>query len=156
MVLVHACAIAVCGSAQRVDVVGDACGELARAVHVGAVAEVLGLLEDHVGGEGATEELERGRRQDALGALDQGSRVYNLGNGQGFSVMEVIETAREVTGSQIPHVMGERRPGDPAVLTADSRKIRAELGWTPRFPELRAIVESARKWNLAHPRGYAE
>ena len=92
----------------------------------------------------------------ALGALDEGSRVYNLGNGQGFSVMEVIETAREVTGAPIPHVMGERRPGDPAVLTADSRKIRAELGWTSRFPELRAIVESAWKWHQAHPKGYPE
>jgi len=92
----------------------------------------------------------------ALRALDEGSRVYNLGNGQGFSVMEVIEAARAVTGHAIPHVMGERRPGDPAVLTADSRKIRAELGWTPRFPELRAIVDSAWRWHRAHPRGYSE
>lgn len=92
----------------------------------------------------------------ALRALDEGSRVYNLGNGQGFSVMEVIETAREVTGHAIPHVMGERRPGDPAALTADSSKIRAELGWAPRFPELRAIVDSAWRWHRAHPRGYAE
>lgn len=92
----------------------------------------------------------------ALRALDEGSRVYNLGNGQGFSVMEVIETAREVTGHPIPHVLGERRPGDPAVLTADSRKIRAELGFTPRFPELRAIVDSAWRWHRAHPQGYPE
>jgi UDP-glucose 4-epimerase len=93
----------------------------------------------------------------ALQALDQGGgRVYNLGNGQGFSVMEVIETAREVTGSAIPHVMGERRPGDPAALVADSRKIRAELQWTPRFPELRAIVDSAWRWHRANPRGYAQ
>jgi UDP-glucose 4-epimerase len=92
----------------------------------------------------------------ALRALDEGSRVYNLGNGQGFSVMEVIETARAVTGHPIPHAMGERRAGDPAVLTADSRKIREQLGWTPRFPELRAIVDSAWRWHRAHPRGYAE
>jgi UDP-glucose 4-epimerase len=92
----------------------------------------------------------------ALRALDEGSRVYNLGNGQGFSVMEVIETARAVTGHPIPYVMGERRAGDPAVLTADSRKIREQLGWTPQFPELRAIVDSAWRWHLAHPRGYAE
>jgi UDP-glucose 4-epimerase len=92
----------------------------------------------------------------ALAALDGGSRVYNLGNGQGFSVMEVIETAREVTGHAIPHVMGERRPGDPAALTADSRRIRAELGWTPRFAELRTIVDSAWRWHRAHPRGYSE
>lgn len=92
----------------------------------------------------------------ALRALDEGSRVYNLGNGQGFSVMEVIETAREVTGHAIPHVLGERRAGDPAALTADSRKIRTELGWSPRFPELRAIVDSAWRWHRAHPQGYPE
>ncbi|MEM9459015.1 MAG: UDP-glucose 4-epimerase GalE [Myxococcota bacterium] len=92
----------------------------------------------------------------ALSALDQGSRIYNLGNGQGFSVMEVIETAREVTGHPIPHELGERRPGDPAALTADSRKIRAELGWTPRFPELRSIVDSAWQWHRTHPDGYPE
>ncbi len=91
----------------------------------------------------------------ALGALDQGSRVYNLGNGQGFSVMEVIETARVITGHAIPQVMGRRRPGDPAALTADSRKIKAELGWDPRFAALPAIVESAWRWHRAHPRGYA-
>ncbi len=92
----------------------------------------------------------------ALRALDEGSRTYNLGNGQGFSVMEVIETSREVTGHPIPHIMGERRPGDPPALTADSRKIRAELGWEPRFPTLRDIVQSAWSWHRAHPQGYAE
>lgn len=92
----------------------------------------------------------------ALSALDGGSRIYNLGNGQGFSVMEVIQTAREVTGHPIPHQLGERRPGDPAALTADSRKIRAELGWTPRFPALQAIVDSAWQWHRAHPDGYPE
>ncbi|MCA9648983.1 MAG: UDP-glucose 4-epimerase GalE [Myxococcales bacterium] len=92
----------------------------------------------------------------ALQALDQGSRTYNLGNGQGFSVMEVIEAARAVTGHPIAHVLGERRPGDPAALVADSSKIRAELGWSPRFPELRSIVDSAWRWHRAHPQGYAE
>jgi len=92
----------------------------------------------------------------ALAALDQGSRTYNLGNGQGFSVMQVIETAREVTGHAIPHRLGQRRPGDPAALTADSTKIRAELSWQPRFPELRAIVDSAWRWHVAHPSGYPE
>ncbi|MCH9684212.1 MAG: UDP-glucose 4-epimerase GalE [Deltaproteobacteria bacterium] len=92
----------------------------------------------------------------ALGALDEGSRVYNLGNGEGFSVMEVIETARTVTGHPIPHTMGERRPGDPAALTADSRKIRAELQWTPRFPKLHDIVDSAWRWHQAFPSGYPE
>ena len=92
----------------------------------------------------------------ALGALDEGSRVYNLGNGEGFSVMEVIETARTVTGHPIPHTMGERRSGDPAALTADSRKIRAELQWTPRFPKLHDIVDSAWRWHQAFPSGYPE
>ncbi|MEM7154065.1 MAG: UDP-glucose 4-epimerase GalE [Myxococcota bacterium] len=92
----------------------------------------------------------------ALRALDEGSRVYNLGNGQGFSVMEVIETARAVTGHPVPHEMADRRPGDPAALTADSTKIRAELGWTPKFPELRDIVDSAWKWHQRFPQGYPE
>lgn len=91
----------------------------------------------------------------ALGALDEGSRTYNLGNGQGFSVMQVIETARAVTGHAIPHQLGERRPGDPAALTADSAKIRAELSWEPKF-QLDAIVKSAWQWHSAHPDGYPE
>jgi len=92
----------------------------------------------------------------ALAALDEGSRTYNLGNGQGFSVMEVIETVRAVTGHPVPHVLGERRAGDPAALTADSRKIREQLGWTPRYPELRDIVDSAWRWHQANPEGYPE
>ncbi|HSJ56697.1 MAG TPA: UDP-glucose 4-epimerase GalE [Anaerolineae bacterium] len=90
----------------------------------------------------------------ALRALDRGSRVYNLGNGQGYSVREVIETAREVTGHPIPAVEGPRRPGDPATLVAGSDKIRHELGWEPRFPELRQIIQSAWDWHQAHPQGY--
>jgi UDP-glucose 4-epimerase len=91
----------------------------------------------------------------ALHALDSGSRTYNLGSGRGFSVREVVETARAVTGHPIPAVVGPRRPGDPAVLVAGSERIRRELGWEPRFPDLRAIVESAWAWHRAHPRGYA-
>jgi UDP-glucose 4-epimerase len=90
----------------------------------------------------------------ALDALDQGSRTYNLGNGQGFSVNEVIETARKITGRQIPQIVIERRPGDPATLIASSDKIRRELGWQPRYPTLEAIVESAWKWHINHPSGY--
>jgi len=90
----------------------------------------------------------------ALQALDERSRVYNLGNGTGFSVMEVIETARAVTGHPIPHVMGERRPGDPPALSADSTKIKAELGWTPEYPSLEAIVRTAWAWHRTHPHGY--
>jgi UDP-glucose 4-epimerase len=92
----------------------------------------------------------------ALRALDGGSRTYNLGNGRGFSVREVIETARAVTGHPIPAVVGPRRPGDPAVLVAGSERIRRELGWEPRYPELRGIIESAWAWHRAHPRGYAD
>jgi UDP-glucose 4-epimerase len=91
----------------------------------------------------------------ALRALDQGSRTYNLGNGQGFSVKEVIDVAREVTGHPIPARVAARRPGDPAVLIASSKKIRRELGWRPRYPELREIIESAWRWHQAHPEGYA-
>ena len=92
----------------------------------------------------------------ALEALGEGSRVYNLGNGQGFTVREVIETAREVTGHPIPAVEGARRPGDPAALVASSEKIRRELGWEPRYPSLRDIVASAWEWHLAHPDGYED
>jgi UDP-glucose 4-epimerase len=90
----------------------------------------------------------------ALQALEEGSRIYNLGNGQGFSVREVIETARQVTDHPIPAVEGPRRPGDPAVLIASSAKISRQLGWQPRYPDLRAIISSAWDWHKKHPHGY--
>jgi UDP-glucose 4-epimerase len=92
----------------------------------------------------------------ALHALDQGSRTYNLGNGQGFTVREVIETARQITGHSIPAEIGSRRPGDPAVLIASSDKIQGELGWKPQYPDLRDIIDSAWKWHQAHPKGYED
>lgn len=92
----------------------------------------------------------------ALNALDQGSRVYNLGNGRGFSVKQVIEAARDVTGHAIPAELGARRPGDPAELVAASDRIRQELDWQPQYPELRDIVETAWKWHSHHPRGYGD
>jgi UDP-glucose 4-epimerase len=92
----------------------------------------------------------------ALGALDRGSTVYNLGNGEGFSVKQVIETAREITGHPIPAVVGPRRAGDPATLVASSEKIRRELGWQPRYPSLREIVDSAWQWHRTHPQGYGD
>jgi UDP-glucose 4-epimerase len=92
----------------------------------------------------------------ALKALDRGSCVYNIGNGLGFTVLEVIEVARDVTGHPIPAVFGPRRPGDPAVLVASSKKIKRELGWRPRYPDLRTIIESAWDWHKRHPRGYEE
>jgi UDP-glucose 4-epimerase len=90
----------------------------------------------------------------ALRHLDQGSRRYNLGNGQGFTVREVIEAARQITGHPIPAEIGPRRPGDPAVLVASSDTLRRELGWEPQYPDLRAIIASAWRWHQAHPRGY--
>ncbi len=90
----------------------------------------------------------------ALHALDEGSRVYNLGNGKGFSVKEVIETAREITGHPIPAEIGARRPGDPATLVASSDKIRQELGWQPEYSNLRDIIKTAWAWHQSHPNGY--
>lgn len=93
----------------------------------------------------------------AMEALDRlGSRKYNLGNGAGFTVLEVIETARRVTGHPIPHVIGPRRPGDPAVLIASSETIRRELGWQPRYTRLEDIISSAWEWHRTHPHGYAK
>ena len=83
----------------------------------------------------------------ALGQLDQRSCTYNLGNGQGYSVLEVIETARKITGHPIPVEISERRPGDPAVLVASSDAIRRDLGWKPRFPSLESIIQSAWEWH---------
>lgn len=91
----------------------------------------------------------------ALGVLDEGSRIYNVGcGGRGYTVREVIETARAVTGRDIPLRIAARRPGDPAVLVASSEKIKRELGWQPAMQDLRAIIESAWNWMQAHPRAY--
>lgn len=90
----------------------------------------------------------------ALQALDQGSRTYNLGNGNGYSIMEVIRTAEEVTGRKIKYEIGPRRPGDPAILVASSERIKRELGWQPRFGALRDIIATAWEWHRTHPNGY--
>lgn len=82
------------------------------------------------------------------------SRQYNLGNGQGYSVLEVIEAVRKITGHPIPVEMTKRRAGDPAVLVAGSDAIRHELGWKPEFAELETIIESAWKWHSSYPDGY--
>jgi UDP-glucose 4-epimerase len=92
----------------------------------------------------------------ALGILDERSAIYNLGcGGEGYTVKEVIDTARAVTQREIKSRVVERRPGDPAVLIAGSDKIKRELGWEPQFQDLRLIIESAWNWLQAHPRGYA-
>jgi UDP-glucose 4-epimerase len=93
----------------------------------------------------------------ALGILNERSAVYNLGcGGEGYSVQEVIDTARSVTGRDIATRVAPRRAGDPAVLIASSEKIRSEVGWQPESQDLRVIIQSAWKWLLAHPRGYEE
>src|SRR5436853_2210458 len=93
----------------------------------------------------------------ALGILDERTAIYNLGcGGDGYTVREVIETAREITGRDIPVRVGPRRPGDPAVLVASSEKIKRELGWTPTMQDLRVIIESAWNWMQEHPNGYEE
>jgi UDP-glucose 4-epimerase len=83
------------------------------------------------------------------------SAVFNLGNGQGFSVKEVIDVCRQVTGHPIPAVLAPRRPGDPAVLVASAARAQVHLGWQPRSPDLQTIVESAWRWHQSHPAGYA-
>ena len=92
----------------------------------------------------------------ALEGLEKSSPlIYNLGSGEGFSVRQVVEVAREVTGHAIPVIESPRRAGDPAVLIASSEKIRRELGWRPKFPDLKSIVESAWHWHRTHRNGYA-
>jgi UDP-glucose 4-epimerase len=91
----------------------------------------------------------------ALEAAEPGEhRVYNLGNGAGFSVREVIEAARRVTDRPIKAVESPRRSGDPAVLVASSDKIRGELGWKPEKPELEVMISDAWDWMQRHPHGY--
>jgi UDP-glucose 4-epimerase len=91
----------------------------------------------------------------ALQALDERqSMTYNLGNGQGYSVRQVIDVARTVTGHPVPAVETPRRPGDGPVLVASAEKINDELGWQPRYPKLNDIIASAWEWHRSHPHGY--
>lgn len=92
----------------------------------------------------------------ALAALDEGSRTYNVGTGQGYSVKEVIEMARKVTGHPIPAVVTPRREGDSSALVAGNEKIQRELGWEPRFSDLETIISDAWAWHQRHPNGYSE
>ena len=91
----------------------------------------------------------------ALQALAPGQQLrYNLGTGRGYSVREVIRVAEEVTGKKCPVKEGPRRPGDPPALVAAADKVRRELGWSPRYAELKPIIETAWNWHRRHPRGY--
>ncbi len=92
----------------------------------------------------------------ALRALDDGSRTYNLGTGNGFSVKEIIEVARKITGHPIPAAVGPRRPGDPDTLIASSEKISRELGWAPQYSDLETIIGGVWEWFQAHPEGYVD
>ncbi|HEU4710405.1 MAG TPA: UDP-glucose 4-epimerase GalE [Pyrinomonadaceae bacterium] len=92
----------------------------------------------------------------ALGVMNEGSRIYNLGcGGNGYSVREVIDTARRVTRKDISVRVGPRRAGDPAVLIASSDKIKQELGWSPKYQDLELIIDSAWRWMQSHPDGYS-
>jgi len=93
----------------------------------------------------------------ALENLDRiGSRCYNLGCRKGYSVHEVIEAARVVTGRDIPAIPTKRRPGDPSCLIASAELIRRELGWEPEFPDIHSIIQTAWDWHRRHPYGYGE
>ncbi len=84
------------------------------------------------------------------------ARFYNMGNGNGYSNQQVVEAVRQVTGCEIPVIPSPRRPGDPARLIASSDRIRAELGWNPRYPKLMTMVSTAWAWQQKHPRGYED
>ena len=81
---------------------------------------------------------------------------YNLGNGSGYSVREVVQMCETVSGARIPAIEKPRRPGDPPRLVASAERVRTDLGWQPRFPGLQAIVASAWAWHQMHPQGYAD
>ena len=100
------------------------------------------------------EDLARAHLLALAGVQSCQHAIYNLGNGAGFSVREVIEAALRVTGRPIPAVEGPRRPGDPPALVASSRKIRDALGWVPQKPDLASMIADAWEWMQAHPRGF--
>ncbi len=105
---------------------------------------VLDLAQAHVLG------LEAMRRESTWG------EVFNLGNGEGFSVRQVIDAVEEVTGRRPPTYQAPRRAGDPARLIASSGRIREKLGWRPAFPEPREIIATAWNWHQSHPHGYGD
>jgi UDP-glucose-4-epimerase GalE len=92
----------------------------------------------------------------ALGRLEEGggSAHYNLGTGKPNSVREILKSVEQVTGRPVPHSIGPRRAGDPAALFAANAKVQRELGWHPRYTDLREIVDTAWQWRRRHPQGY--
>jgi UDP-glucose 4-epimerase len=92
----------------------------------------------------------------AVVTLEPGmEKAYNLGSGTGATVLEVLRACEEIIGRPIAHEIVGRRPGDPAVLIASPDRIVKELGWSPRFSEIRAIVRTAWNWHQSHPHGFA-
>ncbi|AOX19894.1 UDP-glucose 4-epimerase GalE [Kozakia baliensis] len=92
----------------------------------------------------------------AIGQLDGRSVTYNLGNGLGFTNLEVVQSVERVSGRKVPWEWADRRPGDPAVLVADSTRLRQETGWNPQYQQLDQIVETALRWRESHPNGYGD
>lgn len=93
----------------------------------------------------------------AISATDENTReVYNIGTGNGNSVMEVLKACETVVGNAIPFEVVARRPGDPPALVADPTKIKRQLGWKPRYPDIKETVETAWRWHRSHPTGYSE
>lgn len=84
------------------------------------------------------------------------SRQYNLGNGKGFSVRQVLDTTEKAIGKEVPREDGPRRPGDPATLIASSDKVAKDWGWKPKYPELETIIQHAWEWHRTHPEGYGD
>ena len=91
-----------------------------------------------------------------LAVTSDASGPFNLGNGTGYSVKDIVETARRVTGHAIPAEIAARRPGDPDRLVADASRARDVLGWNPAYPDLESIISSAWNWHVAHPAGYGD
>lgn len=87
---------------------------------------------------------------------DNSELIYNLGNGKGFSVRQVIDTVKEVSGKDFKVVETDRRPGDPPILIADAKKARNKLGWQPQIPQLEKIVSTAWNWHNKYPNGYQD
>ena len=85
---------------------------------------------------------------------DDATGIFNLGNGQGYSVREVIEVSRQITGKPVLEKIVDRRPGDPAVLIGSNKKAISTLGWTRKYPDLHTIIETAWRWHKNHPTGY--
>ncbi len=104
---------------------------------------VVDLIQAHIL---ALEYLKNGGKSD----------VFNLGSSEGFSVKEMIESAREITGKEIPAIMGPRRSGDPAILIASPEKAKTILGWNPHYTTIRKMIETAWSWHQSHPNGYGK